>query len=60
VPLPRFGCSTYTPFLLFLEFDLNLPLDEFGAIDMDFVQNIAGKIECFRCFYYFKHLVLLH
>jgi hypothetical protein len=31
-------------------FDLNLPLDEFGAVDMDFMQNISGKIECFHCF----------
>jgi hypothetical protein len=24
-------------------FDLNLPLDEFGAMDFDFVQNNLGK-----------------
>ena len=24
-------------------FDLNLPLDEFGAVDFDFVQNNLGK-----------------
>ena len=24
-------------------FDLNLPLDEFGAVDFDYVQNLAGK-----------------
>jgi hypothetical protein len=25
-------------------FDLNLPLDEFGTIDFDFVENITGKL----------------
>jgi hypothetical protein len=29
--------------------DLNLPLDEFGAIDMDFIQNMAGI--CFNSCY---------
>jgi hypothetical protein len=24
------------------EFDLNLPLDEFGAVDLDFLQNMTG------------------
>jgi hypothetical protein len=24
-------------------FDLDLPLDEFGAVDFDYVQNLAGK-----------------
>ena len=24
-------------------FDLNLPLDEFGDVDFDYVQNLAGK-----------------
>jgi len=24
-------------------FDLNLPLDEFGAVDFDFAQNLAGN-----------------
>jgi len=24
-------------------FDLNLPLDEFGAVDFDYVQNLADK-----------------
>jgi hypothetical protein len=24
------------------EFDLNLPLDEFGAVDFDYLQNMAG------------------
>jgi len=30
-------------------FDLNLPLDEYGAVDFDFVQNLAGKttLPCF-------------
>jgi hypothetical protein len=23
--------------------DLNLPLDEFGAVDFDYVQDLAGK-----------------
>jgi hypothetical protein len=54
-----FGCSIHTPFLLLLGFDLNLPLDEFGTVDMDFIQNIASKIECFLWFLYFTHLVLL-
>jgi hypothetical protein len=31
-------------FLLWTGFDLNLPLDEFGAVDFNFVQNLAGKI----------------
>ena len=29
------------PFLTGL--DLNLPLDEYGAVDFDFVQNLAGN-----------------
>jgi hypothetical protein len=28
---------------LIIGFDLNLPLDEFGAVDFDYVQNLAGK-----------------
>lgn len=32
---------------IFLGFDWNLPLDEYGAFDFDFVQNLAGKVECF-------------
>jgi hypothetical protein len=27
-------------------FDLNLPLDEFGAVDFDFVENNIGKLNC--------------
>jgi hypothetical protein len=27
-------------------FDLNLPLDEFGAVDFDFVENNTGKLNC--------------
>ena len=33
--------------LFFIGFDLNLPLDEYGAVDFSFLQNLAGKIECF-------------
>ena len=29
---------------LFIGFDLNLPQDEYGADDFDYVQNLAGKI----------------
>jgi len=25
-------------------FDLNLPLDEYGAVDLDFLQNLPGKV----------------
>jgi hypothetical protein len=25
-------------------FDLNLPLDEFGAVDFDYLQNLPGKV----------------
>ena len=32
------ACSSF-----FIGFDLNLPLDEFGAVDFDYVQNLAGK-----------------
>jgi hypothetical protein len=39
VPLLMFGCSIHTPFLLLVGFDLNLPLDEFGTVDMDFVKK---------------------
>ena len=28
-------------------FDLNLPLDEYGAINFDFEENLAGKINFF-------------
>jgi hypothetical protein len=28
---------------VFIGFDLNLPLDEFGAVNFDYVQNLAGK-----------------
>ena len=32
-------------FLLFwTRFDLNLPLDEFGAVDFDYLQNLPGKV----------------
>jgi hypothetical protein len=44
-----FGCI-HTPLFLLIGFDLNLLLDEFGAVDFDFVQNLAGKIECFLAF----------
>jgi hypothetical protein len=31
-------------FLLFWTgFDLNLPLDEFGAVDFNYIQNMHGK-----------------
>jgi hypothetical protein len=30
------------------DFDLNLPLDEFGAVDMDFIENMTG-ICCNSC-----------
>jgi hypothetical protein len=33
----------YHVLLLIIGFDLNLPLDEFGAVDFDYVQNLAGK-----------------
>lgn len=38
--------STHTiAMLFFIGFDLNLPLNEYGAVDFDFVQNLAaGKI----------------
>jgi hypothetical protein len=38
------SCSTVCT-----DLDLNLPLDEFGAIDMDFIQNMAGI--CFNSCY---------
>jgi hypothetical protein len=30
-------------FSWFIGFNLNLPLDEFGAANFDYVQNLAGK-----------------
>jgi hypothetical protein len=39
-----FSCViSHVPCILWTEFDLNLPLDEFGAVDFDLVQNINGK-----------------
>lgn len=44
-----FSVSRFLFSLLSLSFpfsigiDLNLPLDEFGAVDFDYVQNLAGK-----------------
>jgi len=38
-------------FLFLIGFDLNLPIDEYGAVDFDFVQNIAGKFLYFPCVY---------
>ena len=35
--------ASHVPCFLWTGFDLNLPLDEFGAVDFDFVQNINGK-----------------
>jgi len=32
--------------------DLNLPLDEFGAVDFDYVQNLAGKHGHYLIMYY--------
>jgi len=32
---------------LSIGFDLNLPLDEYGAINFDFEENLAGKINFF-------------
>jgi hypothetical protein len=32
-------------------FDLNLPLEEFGAVDLDFLQNLPGKIYGCACFF---------
>jgi hypothetical protein len=38
--------SPYHCFLFFLiGFDLNLPLDEYGAVDFDFVQNLPGDFD---------------
>jgi len=41
-------------FLFFTVLDLNLPLDEFGAVDFDFVQNLAGNY-----FFCHNHILLL-
>jgi hypothetical protein len=39
-----FSCViSHVPCFLWIGFDLNLPLDEFGAVDFDFVENINGK-----------------
>ena len=57
----RWNMATVLPFLLvflylvvshiivFLSigFDLNLPLDEYGAINFDFEENLVGKINFF-------------
>jgi len=40
--LSIFFVNSHIPFFLWTDFDLNLPLDEFGAIDFDFVQNMTG------------------
>jgi hypothetical protein len=34
-------------------FDLNLPLEEFGAVDLDFLQNLPGKIYGCACFFFY-------
>ena len=31
------------PFFFGFDLNLNLPLDEYGAVDFDFVQNLTGK-----------------
>ena len=43
--LYRFSYHCF-PFFL-TGFDLNLPLNEFGAVDFDYVQHLAGKPTCF-------------
>ena len=40
LPPNRFS---YHCFLFVTGFDLNLPLDEFGAVDFDYVENLAGN-----------------
>ena len=42
---PFVACSYYfrSHYCFFTVLDLNLPLDEFGAVDLDFVQNLAGN-----------------
>jgi hypothetical protein len=42
------ACSSF-----FIGFDLNLPLDEFRAVDFHYVQNLAGKHG-----YYFDYVLL--
>jgi hypothetical protein len=37
------SCLFHMVRLIFIGFDLNLPLDEYGAVDFDFVQNHTGK-----------------
>ena len=45
-------CSFVSHFSFFLwtGFDLNMPLDEFGAVDLDFLQNLPGKVYKRLCF----------
>jgi hypothetical protein len=37
-------------------FDLNLPLDDFGAVDFDYLQNVAGNF--FHFISHFAHFSL--
>ena len=37
-----FCVNSHIPCFLWTEFDLNLPLDEFGGVDFEFVQNMTG------------------
>jgi len=43
-------CSlSYHVIFFWTEFDLNMPIDEFGAVDFDYLQNLAGK----HSYYYY-------
>jgi hypothetical protein len=41
-------------------FDLNLPLDEYGAVDFDFVQNLAIILSVLVFFLFIEHAVDAH
>jgi hypothetical protein len=45
--------------ILFIGINLNLPLDEFGAVDFDYVQNLVGK-HSVTSLYYEKACFILY
>ena len=54
-----FSCViSHVPRFLWTGFDLNLPLDEFGAVNFDAVQNMPGI--CLNSWPAFVSIIMLH
>jgi len=53
LPLFRLFLVLIICFIFFTVLDLNLPVDEFGAVDFDYIQNQAGNFFSSQCLFFF-------